>query len=748
MHILSLFSSLVASAFLIIGLYIYSLKPKYKTYKIFLFLCVLMTIYSISYSFYFSALIKENIIFWYKISSLGWCFMPVTVFHLFFELTKRKKKINEYLFYFIIYLPAVFFVYRAFYNLLFASDFLLIDNLWFVVPASDSIYFWLYIFYFIFYSLTSYFMIVKWYKTTLYNKEKQQAKLLIIVIGIIYLITIATNIVLPYFGIRYIPEIAHIIALFIVLSVAYSMKKYNMMRLTPDIAANEIISSIRDFIFFIDKDGYIINANNYVYKTLSYSPDELIGKHFSNVFEEKDIIINNLNLIKNFNFVNNDLNIFKKNNEKIPVNFSFTLLKDKFNDIMGSIATGYDISTINQLKDEIEERMLIQDQLVISKKKAEEADKLKSAFLANMSHEIRTPMNAILGFASLLNSDKISDENKRDYANIINTSGKQLLNLINDIIDISKIEAGQLKIHKEECSINKLFSNLKTMFEGENIRKGKTGLEIRSHTSLENGQDIVISDPLRLQQILINLIGNAVKFTEKGYVEFGYNLTSDNTVLFYVTDTGIGISEEEQKVVFERFRQADYSMNRQFGGTGLGLTISKGLVELLGGTIWLESVEDTGSTFYFELPYNPSGNIIATEKIVSEVKNDISEIDWSDKAILIVEDDKLSLKYLEEVLKFTKIKIFSCSDGKAAVKLVENAIRLDLILMDLQLPKMNGYDATMQIKLINKNLPVIAQTANAMTEDLQRCYESGCNDYISKPIDKEELIHKIRKFLH
>ncbi len=399
---------------------------------------------------------------------------------------------------------------------------------------------------------------------------------------------------------------------------------------------------------------------------------------------------------------------------------------------------------------DITQQQKIEEQLILSKEKAEEADTLKSAFLANMSHEIRTPMNGILGFSDLLKSEETTEKERNSYIDIIHQSGKQLLNIINDILDISKIEVGQIQINEEDCSINDMLDELMGLFKPEIVDKKKLRLEI--HKDLGNLDSIIKTDGMRLRQILTNLINNALKFTSKGYIEFGYLLVPadepgnkiNHYLQFYVKDTGIGIPYSKREIIFDRFRQSDESHTRKFGGTGLGLAISKGFAELLGGHIWHESIEKAGSTFYFTIPYKV-GNIERIHKIEAKLN---SLYEWKNQTILIVEDDEISYKYLHKILEKTGLIIIRALTGNEAVDICDKHDEIKLVLMDIQLPGINGYQATEKIREFKPDLPIIAQTAHALPEDRQKSIESGCNDYISKPIKRQSLLSKIDHFLN
>ncbi len=381
-----------------------------------------------------------------------------------------------------------------------------------------------------------------------------------------------------------------------------------------------------------------------------------------------------------------------------------------------------------------------------TKEKAVENDRLKSVFLAEMSHEIRTPMNAILGFSNLLLKDNISGKNKNEYVRLIIENGNSLLNLINDIIDISKIEAEQLKINLTKCNLTELLKDLYLYYNDLIVSSKRYKLSIELKLPSDHGdRDICIfSDPQRLRQILVNLINNAIKFTYEGKIKFGFKLNNDSITEFFVKDTGSGIANDKINSIFDLFEQAEDPYTKNSSGSGLGLSISKQLVELLGGNIWVKSTEGRGSTFYFNIP---SGRA-SIEKFRNIEKNSkFSEnYDWSNKSILIAEDEKANFIYIKTVLGKTRARIYWAENGLEAVKLCEKK-DIDLVLMDIKMPQMNGYEATREIKLMYPDMPVIAQTAYTMHDDIERFTKAGCTDYIIKPIRSNELLELVDKNL-
>jgi len=380
-----------------------------------------------------------------------------------------------------------------------------------------------------------------------------------------------------------------------------------------------------------------------------------------------------------------------------------------------------------------------------AKIRAEEADMLKSNFLANMSHEIRTPMNGILGFAQLLKNEESPDKRDR-YIDIIYHNGMMLVNLIDDIIDLSKIDAGQLSINPSECNLDNLMFEVYTLFYEIKFKQEKEHINIRLLNLNDDESNIFYTDAQRLRQVLVNLISNSLKFTEKGYVEFGYLINEDkSSIEFFVRDTGIGIPNDKQDIIFDRFRQVQEGSTRKYGGTGIGLYITKHIIELLGGDIWFESKVGEGTTFHFSLPYHESKNA-PNGSVIFKTKN--PEYRWEGKTILIAEDIETNYKYLVTILAETKAKLLWARNGQEAINLVMEGIPLDIILMDIQMPVIDGYEATSRIREKFPDLPIIAQTAYALPHDNLKCFEVGCNDYISKPINAHLLKKKIDELLN
>jgi PAS domain S-box-containing protein len=387
-------------------------------------------------------------------------------------------------------------------------------------------------------------------------------------------------------------------------------------------------------------------------------------------------------------------------------------------------------------------RKLYESKLIEAKEKAEESDRLKSAFLANMSHEIRTPMNGILGFSSLLKEPKLSGEEKHEYIEIIERSGERMLNIINDIIDISKIESGTMEVQMKEVNINNQLNYIYTFFKPEAETKG---LNFILRKVLPQKQAEIITDSDKVSAVLINLIKNAIKYTDNGSIEFGCDIAEINNsafLYFSVKDTGIGIQKERQQAIFERFVQADIEDVQARQGAGLGLSISKAYTEMLGGKIWLKSEEGKGTTFYFTIPFKPF-----TKKINDSVKiPDTEDVVLNQKLkILVAEDDEISKEFISIIIADYAKEIFYAETGTKTIEIFRNNPDIDLILMDIQMPGIDGYEVTREIRRFNEDVIIIAQTAYGLFGDKEKALEAGCNDYISKPIKKEVLQKLLQK---
>ena len=512
----------------------------------------------------------------------------------------------------------------------------------------------------------------------------------------------------------------------------------SLMKLKTAIDKSEIS------VVITDNNGNIEYANPFFTKLTGYSPKEYIGKtprilkseyHTIEFYEEM------WNTIKSGITWEGEFYNRKKDGEMYWENAIITPIANSKNEITHFVAIKTDITDAKNINSE----------LIIAKEHAVESDRLKSAFLANMSHEIRTPMNGILGFTELLKEPELPNDQQKYFISIIEKSGKRLLNIINDIIDISKIESGQMKVKNSAINVNEYLDQILTFFTPEAEAKN---IKLICKPGLPNKEAFVTTDSEKFYAILTNLVKNALKYTETGFIEFGYNRQPNHSHLqFYVKDTGIGIPKDRQEAIFERFVQADILDKMARQGAGLGLSISKAYIEMLGGKISLESEEENlsdgksgGSTFYFTLPIPASHESENTVKIINPAKKVQDNPEVLGLKIIIAEDDETSGEFISiGARKFGK-QVIKVQNGREAVEACRNNPDTDLILMDIQMPELSGYEATRQIRQFNTKVIIIALTAYALAGDREKTIEAGCNDYISKPIKMADLVGMIQKY--
>jgi PAS domain S-box-containing protein len=496
-----------------------------------------------------------------------------------------------------------------------------------------------------------------------------------------------------------------------------------------EIRYRRLFETAKDGILILDADtGMIVDVNPFLIELLGYSKEAFISKNIWEIGLFKDILANKdkfLELQQKEYVRYDDLPLETKFGQKIYVEFvSNVYLVNQEKVIQCNIR-------------DITNKINIQKELIISKNKAEESDRLKTAFLQNMSHEIRTPLNGILGFSALLNSEDVSKKDIKEYTNTIISSGKRLIEIVNNILDISKIQTGQIIVEIENVNIDEVLLELFSLFEHYALSKNnQLSMIYHKDTNIS-----ILTDELKFKQILTNLINNSIKFTDKGIIEIGY-YTINESIIFYVKDSGIGIPAEFHSKIFDRFVQSNHSLSRGFEGAGLGLSICKGLVEIMGGSIWFDSIETQGTIMYFKLPAKFIENSVNAEgnKIV------LKQSKLSSK-VLLVEDDSTSIKYIKILLDNFGLEVLIAENGKSAIELIKANDDIDLVLMDMRMPVMDGMEATKIIKELRPDLPIIAQTAYGFVEEKEKILANGCDDYISKPIEKSTLYKLLEKYL-
>lgn len=496
-----------------------------------------------------------------------------------------------------------------------------------------------------------------------------------------------------------------------------------------EVKYRSMFENIQDLYYETTMDGIILEVSPSI-SILShgqYCRDDLLGESMYSFYSdsvERDSLISQM---KEKGFVSDfEITLKNKDGSKVPCSITSRILFDSKGNPEKILGSTRDISL----------RKKFEHELIRSKARAEESDRLKTAFLHNISHEIRTPLNAIVGFTALLTEPGFDEESKSSFIETITQSSNQLLAIINDIIEISNIEAGILKCSVEEVKVNQVIQRLLNQYNPEASEKG---IIFGKRTPLPDNDAVIQSDNTKFVQILSNLLSNAFKFTRVGSIEFGYTVGS-RSLDFFVSDTGIGIPEDQFQKIFDRFYQVEHSLARHFEGTGLGLSISKAFVELLGGNLWVESSLGKGSTFHFSLPYSRS----VSKK--PEASRDATKISFTrNVTILVAEDDENNYILIEKFLTMPNLTLVRARNGVEAVRYCESSQPVDLVLMDLKMPEMNGYEATSIIRRLLPDLSVIAQTA--YVTDKEKAIQSGCSEIITKPFKKKDLIDIVRKYL-
>lgn len=499
-----------------------------------------------------------------------------------------------------------------------------------------------------------------------------------------------------------------------------------------------IIESMELGLMEVDNDGIIIRAYDWFCDMTGYTSEELVGQKANEVFIAED----QLSTIQ-FQDENRkrgqagvyELQIKKKDGTPIWVLISGAPLYDADNNIIGSVGVHYDITAQKNL----------QNELIKARQIAEQAQQAEKQFLANMSHEIRTPLNAVIGMTHLLFDTKLSPKQK-EFLSILKSSADLLKGLINDILDFSKIESGQMEVAPREFDLIGLLKSLEKTFQ---LKVEKKSVEVETQID-PRIQNMFVGDDLMLNQILFNLVGNAIKFTNEGSVGVRVKVlkeeNDDRLLQFEVFDTGIGIPAEKLKVIFEDFKQVSKEIKLKYGGTGLGLAITRRLIEMQGGTIWVESEINQGTTFSFTIPYKDAGRaaIIKNNKLPDQLT-------FSPKAckVLVAEDNMMNRKYIGTLLKKWEIKPEMAHDGQEAIELAKKQ-PFDIIFMDIQMPEVDGYEATIAIRNtqnINQNTPIIALTASALTREKDKAFSLGMNDFLPKPFAPIELLRCLNTHL-
>jgi PAS domain S-box-containing protein len=498
-----------------------------------------------------------------------------------------------------------------------------------------------------------------------------------------------------------------------------------------------LVQSADDGISFYDRDWNLKYANEAFYSVIGYDRAGYDMVSFSDLIHPDDFEYGKKRseALKNKGFFESELRLKHKDGQYRNLSTRSVTVKDDKGEIIGALTISRDITGLK----------IVQDDLVKAKTEAEASNRLKSSFLANISHEIRTPLNSVVGFANLLLANDITNETKEEYIEHINHNSEKLLQIIGDIIDLSRLESSQIEITYEEASVNNIVNEVVEETR-KSITRNEKSIVLHVKNLLEENGDLIFTDRIWLKRVLNHLMDNAVKFTLEGSVQLSYSKENDSLV-FRIRDTGIGINKENLEHIFEEFRQEIDGHHRPFEGLGVGLTLAKEVIERMGGKIYVQSEKGVGSEFSFSIPYRPAGG---GTKIKAKIPGPVavaSQLDWTNKKCLLVDDNKDILLYLNRVLLDTGIKVINSRSGMEAVEIIRNTPDIDVVLLDMQMPEMNGIEATREIRKIRRDIPIIAQTAFIFEDDKDIILEAGCDACLIKPIRKDHLLTVMSSFL-
>jgi len=498
-----------------------------------------------------------------------------------------------------------------------------------------------------------------------------------------------------------------------------------------------LVQSADDGISFYDRDWNLKFANTAFYSMIGHDKEHYDRIIFGDLIHPEDQAYekNRTTALQTQGFFETELRLKHREGHYINLSTRSVTVKNENGEIIGSLTISRDITTLKR----------VHEDLIKANVEAEASSRLKSSFLANISHEIRTPLNSVVGFANLLLANDITNEVKEEYIEHINHNSEKLLQIIGDIIDLSRLESSQIEITYEEASVNSIVNEIIDDAR-KIIRRNEKSITVNVMNMLEENSDLIFTDRIWLKRVLNHLMDNAVKFTLEGSIKLTYTRENENLV-FSVRDTGIGINKENLDHIFEEFRQEIGGHHRPFEGLGVGLTLAKEVIERMGGKIFVQSEKGVGSEFSFSIPYRPAGGSTRLKSKITNTEPISYQGNWSNKTCLIVDDNKDVLLYLNRVLEDTRIKTLNARSGMDAIEIVKNTPGIDVVLLDMQMPEMNGIEATKEIRKIRKDIPIIAQTAFIFEDDKDIILEAGCDACLIKPIRKDHLLAVMSTFL-
>src|SRR5664279_3322760 len=496
-----------------------------------------------------------------------------------------------------------------------------------------------------------------------------------------------------------------------------------------------LVQSANDGISFYDRSWNLRFCNSAFYSMIGYDRNSYNSLNPKDLFhpEDKDYQLRREQALVNNRFFETELRLKHREGHFMNLSTRSVMVRNETGEVLGALTISRDITRLKK----------IHEDLIKANIGAESSKKLKSTFLANISHEIRNPLNSVVGFSNLLLSNNLTNEVKEEYIEHINHNSEKLLQIIGDIIDLSRLESSQIQITYEEASLNTIVNEI--IEEARQvIKRNEKPIILNVKNNFEEAGDLIFTDRVWLKRVLNHLMDNAVKFTLDGSVEFSYSLENQN-IVFRIRDTGIGINKENIGRIFEEFRQEFDGHHRPFEGLGIGLTLAKEVVERMGGEIYVQSEKGVGSEFSFSIPYRPAGS--RSSRPSSNNEHSSITINWTSKKCLLVDDNKDVLIYLNRILIDTGVTILTARSGLEALELIKITPDIDVVLLDMQMSEMNGIEATKEIRKIRKDIPIIAQTAFIFEDDKDIILEAGCDACLIKPIRREHLLTVMSSFV-
>jgi PAS domain S-box-containing protein len=495
-----------------------------------------------------------------------------------------------------------------------------------------------------------------------------------------------------------------------------------------------LIESADDGISFYDEEWNLVFANSAFYAVIGSSRDEYDFKMADSIIhpDDTDFTVRRKKALDERGVFHSELRLRHRNGHYVTLGTRTVQIYNEDGSVIGSVTVSRDITTLKQINEE----------LIRARDEAEASNRLKTSFMANISHEIRTPLNSVVGFANLLMTEDLGPDAKEEYIDHINYNSEKLLQIIGDIIDLSRLESSQIEISYEEASLSDIVKEVEEEAR-KTIRRQEKPIMLNIRNNFEEISDIIFSDRIWLKRVLSHLLDNAVKFTLEGSVDLSYGIEG-SMIFFTIKDTGIGIKQENLDTIFEEFRQEIDGHHRPFEGLGVGLTLVREVVERMGGSVIVNSEKGMGSEFRVLLPYRPAGTL-RTKLRADDDTNRMN--DWRNKKCLIVDDNKDVLTYLQRILLDTGIEVHTARSGPEAIELARKDNSYDVVILDMQMPEMNGIEVTRQLKMIKPQIPIIAQTAFIFEDDKDIILQAGCDACLVKPIRKEQLLSVLAGFI-